>query len=1436
MYLIFDTETTGLPQNWKAPLTDFNNWPRCVQLAWQVHDNQGKLVEVKNFIIKPEGYDIPFNAEKIHGISTDRANKQGMPLAHVLEEFVKDVEKCNFVVGHNVSFDNNIVGCELLRKDMPNLLADFPALDTKDDATNYCAIPGGRGGGFKWPSLTELHTKLFGEAFAEAHNASADVEATARCFLELVRLEVISSAKAGLTSDELNKYKEINPNPFELIGLNIEPYSDVEITEEPDEFVEQENDVVNEVSDSPFAHLHVHSQFSILQATVDVKALVNKAADMGMPAVGLTDHTNMFGAYKFIDAVLKHPINMTIKDGETPPLKAVLGCELNVCKDHTDKENKDHGAQVPFLCKNKNGFHNLAKLSSLGNVEGFYYVPRVDKVLIESHKQDLIALTGSTYGIIPNLILNVGEAQAEEEFKWWYAAFGDDFYVEINRHSLDEERHVNKVLIAFARKYNVKILASNNVYYLDKEDANAHDILLCVKDGEQQATPKGSGRGYRYGFPNEEFYFKTSQQMQELFADLPEAIDNITELIDKIEPYNLAREVLLPEFDIPQEFFDEQDKVDGGKRGENAYLKHLTYEGAKERYVEITDEIKERIDFELQVIENSGYPGYFLIVQDFIKQARIMDVSVGPGRGSAAGSVVAYCTTITNVDPIKYDLLFERFLNPERVSLPDIDIDFDDEGRGRIIDWVVNKYGKENVAQIITYGTMAAKSSIRDTARALDLPLFEADRAAKLVPDFTSLGKIFSWDEKTLKDKLKGDQVSNAKELISLSEGNDLTADTINLARKLEGNVRNTGTHACGVIITPEPLMGLIPMTRAKDSDLMVTQFDNSVVEDAGLLKMDFLGLRNLTIIKDCLKIIKKLHGTEIDIDTIPLDDVATFEIFQKGESSGIFQFSSDGMKAHLKHLKPDKFDDLIAMNALYRPGPMEYIPNYIKRKHGMEEIEYDLSEMEEFLSGTYGITVYQEQVMLLSQKLAGFSKGDADMLRKGMGKKIKAVLDKLKPKFFDGCSENGFDISIVDKIWTDWEAFASYAFNKSHSTCYALIAYQTAYLKAHYPSELMASLLTNHMRDIKDITYYMEECKRMGVPVLGPDVNESFYKFAVNKKGEIRFGLGAVKGVGESAVEAIVNERKEGNYTAFDDFMKRVDLRSANKRTLESIVCAGGFDSFELKRSQYFAKEENGQTYLEKMIKFGNKVKDSENSNQFDMFGESAEASIQAPVPVETPLWTTMELLSKEKEVVGIYISGHPLDDYKLEIENFCNGNLSMLNNMDKIKGKDLRFAGVVTNVEHRETKTGKPFGILHLEDYYGSFSFYLFGDDYINFKAYFTVGWLLHLSGKVKKKFYNDDLEFKISSMDLLSEIIDKEVRDIVLRVDINDISDVMVEEVVHLISENPGKHSLVFNVVDHLNKYEVDLLSRKMKVKLDKGFTKQLNSLSQIKMRVK
>ncbi len=1286
MYLVFDTETTGLPLNYKAPLTDFNNWPRMVQIAWQIHDIKGELIEVKNYIVKPEGYTIPYNSEKIHGISTKRALETGLPLGEVLLFFKDALEKAKYIVGHNISFDNSIVGCEFLRSDMSNLLLEKESIDTKEESTDYCQLPGGRGGKYKWPNLSELYNKLFNDSFAEAHNASADVEATTRCFLELMRLEIISTDKVGMNTDDFEKFTEFNSSVIQLIGLNVQPYDSSDGVKESDnnKLEKESKETIDDQElgddfESNFSHLHVHSQYSVLQATGDVKSLVDKAAEMKMPAIGLTDHANMYGAFKFIDSVLKHPVNSSLGDDEALKLKPILGCELNVCLNHLDKSVKDYGAQIPFLAKNKIGYHNLSKLSSLGYIEGFYYVPRVDKDLILKYREGLIVLSGSLYGSISNLLLNVGEDQAEEEFKWWYENFGDDFYVEINRHGIEEENHVNKLLIALAEKYGVKLIASNNVYYINKEDASSHDILLCVKDGEQQSTPIGKGRGFRYGFSNNEFYFKSSKEIHLLFNDIPSAIDNIQHLIDKIEIYSLARDVLLPAFDIPKEFQDSQDEKDGVKRGENSYLKHLTYEGAKERYVEISDEIKERIDFELSTIEKSGFPGYFLIVQDFIAQARKMNVSVGPGRGSAAGSVVAYCTKITNIDPIKYDLLFERFLNPERISLPDIDIDFDDEGRSRVIDWVVDKYGKDNVAQIITYGKMAAKSSIRDTARVLDLPLYEADKMAKLVPDLMSLSKIFNYSDKELKKNVKRDQLSNAKRLIDLSKGDDLPAKTINNAKKLEGSIRNIGTHACGVIITPEPLIDLIPITNSKDADLMVTQFDNSVVEDAGLLKMDFLGLKNLTIIKDCVKIIKHLHQKIIDIDKIPLDDEKTFEIFQSGKTKGIFQFSSEGMRAHLKQLKPDKFDDLIAMNALYRPGPMEYIPNFIKRKHGKEEIEYDLPEMESFLSNTYGITVYQEQVMLLSQRLAGFSKGDADMLRKGMGKKIKSVLDKLKPKFFDGCSKNGFDIKVVEKIWTDWEAFASYAFNKSHSTCYAFIAYQTAYLKAHYPAELMAAVLTNHMRDIKDITLYMEECKVMGVKVLGPDVNESFYKFAVNKEGEVRFGLGAIKGVGEGAVKAIVEERKEnGNYKDFSDFVSRVDLRSANKRTLESLAYSGGFDSFKINRSQYFEQEKD-QTYIEKMIKFGNKIQDDKNSNQVDMFGENIDSGVKPPSLIDCSEWGTMDLLSKEKEVVGIYLSGHPLDDFQLEINNFCNSNLSMLSDLDKMKNKEMHFSGVV-------------------------------------------------------------------------------------------------------------------------------------------------------------
>ena len=870
---------------------------------------------------------------------------------------------------------------------------------------------------------------------------------------------------------------------------------------------------------------------------------------------------------------------------------------------------------------------------------------------------------------------------------WWKEQFGNDLYVEMMRHGQEDEDRVNQVLVPMAKKHEVKIIATNNTYYCDKKDAEAHDILLCVKDGEKQATPIGRGRGYRYGLPNQEYYFKSSDEMKTLFKDVPEAILNIQEVVDKVEPFDLARDVLLPKFDIPEEFKVEEDLSDGGKRGENAYLKHITYQGAEKRYGEITEEITERIDFELGTIENSGYPGYFLIVEDFIREARNMGVSVGPGRGSAAGSVVAYCLTITNIDPLKYDLLFERFLNPDRVSMPDIDIDFDDEGRGKVMDYVIDKYGANQVAQIITYGTMAAKSSIRDTARVLDLPLNDADRIAKLIPNMSKLGKIFGVEESQLKKKFRSDELEKVHELLNISEGDDLEGQTVNMARVLEGSVRNTGIHACGVIITPDDITNFVPVATAKDSDLYVTQFDNSVVESAGLLKMDFLGLKTLTLIKDTVKIVKARTGVELIPDDFPLDDEKTYELFQRGDTVGIFQYESPGMQKHMKNLKPTVFDDLIAMNALYRPGPMEYIPSFIARKHGEEEITYDLPDMEEYLKETYGITVYQEQVMLLSQKLAGFSKGDADVLRKAMGKKIFALLQKLKPQFLDGGEKNGHPRDILEKIWKDWEAFASYAFNKSHSTCYAFIAYQTAYLKAHYPAEYMAAVLSNNMNDIKQVTFFMEECKRMGLEVLGPDVNESYYKFAVNKDNAVRFGMGAIKGVGRSAVETIVENRKEdGPYKSVFDLAKRVELRAANKKSFENLALAGGFDSFgDTHRAQYFHDEGDGITFLEKVIKSAAKYQENKNSSQMDMFGGMSEAQIAEPVVPPCEDWGTMEKLRREKEVVGIYISGHPLDDFKKEINAFCNSNIAAFTDLERYVNRELTVAGVITDVQHR-------------------------------------------------------------------------------------------------------------------------------------------------------
>ena len=897
----------------------------------------------------------------------------------------------------------------------------------------------------------------------------------------------------------------------------------------------------------------------------------------------------------------------------------------------------------------------------------------------------------------------------------------------------------------------------------------------------------------------------------------------------------MARDVLLPKFDIPASFIDPADTVDSGNRGENAYLRHLTYIGAEKRYGELTDAIKERLDFELKTIENTGYPGYFLIVEDFIRVARSMDVSVGPGRGSAAGSVVAYCLWITNIDPIKYDLLFERFLNPDRVSMPDIDIDFDDEGRGRVMDYVINKYGSSQVAQIITYGTMAAKSSIRDTARVLDLPLGDADRIAKLIPTMAKLSKIFNTPEKELKAKFRAEDMELINQLLNLSEGDDLEAETINQAQVLEGSLRNTGIHACGVIITPSDITNYVPIATAKDSDLYVTQFDNSVVEDAGLLKMDFLGLKTLTLIKDTVKIVKAKHDVTLDPENFPLDDELTYELFQRGDTVGVFQYESPGMQKHMRDLKPTVFADLIAMNALYRPGPIEYIPSFIRRKQGDEEISYDLPEMEEYLKETYGITVYQEQVMLLSQKLADFTKGEADVLRKAMGKKQIAVLDKMKPKFINQAAAKGMASDKLEKIWTDWEKFASYAFNKSHSTCYAWIAYQTAYLKAHYPAEYMASVLSNNMNDIKQVTFFMEECKRMKLNVLGPDVNESYYKFSVNQNNAVRFGMGAIKGVGHGAVKTIVEERKnEGPYKSIFDLAKRIDLRAANKKAFENLANAGGFDCFSsTHRAQYFQDEGDGVTFLEKTIKYANRYQENKNSAQVSLFGESSDVQIDEPLIPPCELWGTMEKLAREKEVVGIYISGHPLDDFKLEMQNFCNGDISVFRDLPGFLNKEISFGGVVTDVQHRVSKQGKGWGTFVIEDYMNSHEFRIFGEEYLKFKHFLMHNNFVFVRTLIKEGWTNRETGAKgeprlqFNSFQLLHDIMESYAKKLSIQLNIKEVSEEKIQSLKELLQMHSGNHTLKFVVYDDDDELKLEMSSRLQKVKISQELLEELKS---------
>ncbi|CAA9250144.1 MAG: DNA polymerase III alpha subunit [uncultured Cytophagales bacterium] len=1163
-----------------------------------------------------------------------------------------------------------------------------------------------------------------------------------------------------------------------------------------------------------FSHLHCHTQFSLLDGAARITSMMKKAQADGMPAVALTDHGNMFGAFKFVAEANKYNV------------KPIVGCEFYLVKDRHkktfSKEEKDKRFHQLLLAKDQDGYKNLAKLCSLGYMEGLYSKwPRVDKELVLKYHKGLIATTCCIGAEVPQAILHEGEEEAEKRFRWWLDLFGEDYYVELQRHGMGEQEKVNAVLLKFAAKYNVKIICSNDSHYVDQEDYNAHDILLCVNTGELQSTPVWKGdnddvqkpKGHRFGFFNDQFFFKKTAEMEKLFHDLPQSLDNTNEIVAKITPPKLKRDILLPNFPLPAQFATADE-----------YLEHLTYEGARKRYnglplthpdttgLPLASEIEERLAHELRIVKTMGFAGYFLIVADFINAGRAMGVSVGPGRGSAAGSAVAYCIGITNIDPVKYNLLFERFLNPERVSMPDIDTDFDDEGRQKVIDYVVDKYGKNQVAQIITYGTMAAKMAIKDVARVLELPLPESNALAKLVPEKpgTTLEMAFA----------------EVQELAEIRRGNDLRATVLRTAEKLEGSVRGSGIHAAGVIIAPGDLTDYIPVSTAKDSDLLVTQFDGKVIEDAGMLKMDFLGLKTLTIIRDALIMIKQNHGVDIDIDNIPLEDPKTFELYQQGDTVGTFQFESEGMRMYLKDLKPTNIEDLIAMNALYRPGPMQFIPNFINRKHGKEPVEYPHELLEPILNYTYGIMVYQEQIMQTAQILAGYSLGGADLLRRAMGKKDKEKMAKERIKFMDGAKKiHNISEKKSSEVFDVMEKFAEYGFNRSHSAAYSVVAYQTGYLKANYPSEYMASVLTHSMGNIEKITFFMDECKRQGIPVLGPDVNESSTAFSVNKNGQIRFGMGAVKGAGEAAVEALIAERTaKGPFKDVFDLAKRVNLRTVNKKTFESLAYAGAFDSFPgIHRAQYFHDE--GGTLIEKIIKYGNTVQSDQGKVQVSLFG-SGDGSLPPPRVHNCEPWSEIEKLKNEKEVVGFYISGHPLDQFRLEIKSFCSDTIDKI---DNYRGKDMCVAGIVTKNVVRQAKNGNPFVLFTVEDYTGPLDMALFGEDYVNLSKYLTVGQFVYIKGKVQLRYgTTDQWELKPVQVQLLSELRKKMAKGLQINLDLAKVNHTIISRLTAAAQSQPGDCFVKMMLFDREENMHVEAAARKIRIFPSNELLAQLDEL--------
>ena len=1254
-----------------------------------------------------------------------------------------------------------------------------------------------------------------------------------------------------------------------------------------------------------FVHLHVHTQYSILDGQASIPRLVDKAMADGMKGIAVTDHGNMFGIKEFFNYVNKKngKVNGEIKDlkkkiaglekgkvecedpvaeleackeqlqaAKQKLFKPIFGCEMYVARRrmfNRDGKPDQSGYHLVVLAKNEKGYHNLIKLVSKAWTEGYYMRPRTDRVELEKYHEGLIVCSACIAGEVPRKILQGKLDEAEEAIQWYKRVFGSDFYLELQRHKATVPRAnheaygmqqiANEKIIELAKKYDVKLVCTNDVHFVDEENAEAHDRLICLSTGKDLDDPN------RMLYSKQE-WMKTKAEMNEIFADVPEALANTAAICDQVEFYSIDHAPIMPNFEIPEDFgteegyrqkYTEKDLFDEFTQDENGnvvmsedaalakidklggygklyrikleadYLKKLALEGARKRYGEVLDEeTSERIKFELHIMKTMGVPGYFLIVQDFIRAAREeLDVSVGPGRGSAAGSAVAYCLGITQIDPIKYDLLFERFLNPDRISLPDIDVDFDDDGRGRVLNWVTEKYGQEKVAHIITYGTMATKLAIKDVARVQKLPLSESDRLCKAIPDRLPSGKKMNLPN----------AIEDVPELQEAEVSTDpILRDTIRYAKMLEGNVRNTGVHACGTIICRDDITDWVPVSTADDKEtgekMLVTQYEGSVIEDTGLIKMDFLGLKTLSIIKEALENVRMSKGIEVNIDEIDIDDPLTYALYCEGRTIGTFQFESPGMQKYLRELEPNTFEDLIAMNALYRPGPMDYIPDFIDRKQGRKPIEYDIPIMEKYLKDTYGITVYQEQVMLLSRLLADFTRGESDALRKAMGKKLRDKLDQMKPKFISGGQKNGHDPKVLEKIWTDWEKFASYAFNKSHATCYSWVAYQTAYLKANFPAEYMAATMTRNISNITEITKLMDESKSLGINTLGPDINESYMKFSVNPRGDIRFGLGAVKGVGESAVQSILDERsKRGPFKDIFDFVQRVNLTACNRKNIENLALAGAFDGFTgIKREDFFVKNAKDETFVEVLVRYGGKYQLDKAEAANSLFGGDNQVEIATPEIVPAPSWNDLERLNKERELVGIYLSAHPLDEFAVILNYVCNVHMMDLSNLTPLQDHDLIMGGVVTDIREGQTKKGNPYGIAKVEDYTGAFEFAFFGNDWIEKKNFFVPGMFLYMKGKCQpKQWKKDEYEVKVNTIELLPEVKDQVVERLTVETSLATIDDEMIEELAALVKEHPGNVELCFRVLDEENQYVVNLLSKSVKVSVDKAIMSYLDS---------